>query len=94
MKEVLEITQEGIWDWNIKTGEVKHNEQWYTIFGFEENDLSTLIEQLKQTPHLYIQSVFSHLAGSDDHVHDNFTRKQFEKFVSPRSRKFPAKGVL
>lgn len=43
LKEVLEITQEGIWDWNIKTGEVKHNEQWYSIFGFEENDLTNRI---------------------------------------------------
>ncbi|MEO8148876.1 MAG: bifunctional UDP-N-acetylmuramoyl-tripeptide:D-alanyl-D-alanine ligase/alanine racemase [Bacteroidia bacterium] len=48
--------------------------------GFEENDLDQLILDLKQETHLHVQSVFSHLAGSDEQVHDNFTKEQIEKF--------------
>lgn len=40
LSEVLEATHEAIWDWNIETGEVKHNTQWYTLLGFEETDLN------------------------------------------------------
>lgn len=49
--------------------------------GFEENELEELIAQLKQSPHLHVQSVFSHLAGSDEQVHDKFTQEQIEKFT-------------
>jgi diguanylate cyclase (GGDEF)-like protein/PAS domain S-box-containing protein len=33
LRHVLEITGDGIWDWNIATGEVKHNDRWYDIVG-------------------------------------------------------------
>lgn len=49
--------------------------------GFEENEMDELIEQLKVMPHLIVQSVFSHLAGSDERVHDGFTNQQIELFT-------------
>jgi alanine racemase len=48
--------------------------------GFEEPELAALITQLKRMPNLKVQSVFSHLAGSDEQAHDGFTKKQIEQF--------------
>lgn len=48
--------------------------------GFEENDISELIVRLKNNKNIRIQSVFSHLVGSDETEHDNFTKMQIEKF--------------
>lgn len=33
---VLDVTREGIWDWNILTGVVTHNSRWCQIMGLEE----------------------------------------------------------
>ena len=33
LQYVLNITGDGIWDWNIATGEVKHNDRWMSILG-------------------------------------------------------------
>ena len=48
--------------------------------GFLENEIPQLIGQLKEIGNLKISTIFSHLAGSDDHIHDNFTKKQIERF--------------
>jgi len=29
MRNVLEIAQEGIWDWHVPSGRVTHNARWY-----------------------------------------------------------------
>jgi len=34
LKMVLEGSQEGFWDWNIETGEVKRNDRWARILGY------------------------------------------------------------
>ena len=48
LNEVLEASGEGIWDWNIKTNQVDHNNTWYKILGLDINkdlieDFTTLI---------------------------------------------------
>jgi Alr-MurF fusion protein len=48
--------------------------------GFEEADINELIVRIKNNKHLRIQSVFSHLAGSDDPKHFDFTWKQIKQF--------------
>lgn len=48
--------------------------------GFEEKDLNELVVRIKNSRNLRIQSVFSHLAGSDEDVHDAFTQKQIAQF--------------
>jgi len=35
----LDATGEGIWDWNISTGDVSHNHQWCTIAGLDDTRL-------------------------------------------------------
>ncbi|MFZ4545125.1 MAG: bifunctional UDP-N-acetylmuramoyl-tripeptide:D-alanyl-D-alanine ligase/alanine racemase, partial [Saprospiraceae bacterium] len=48
--------------------------------GFDENDIPTLLDILKQQKNLQVQSVFSHLAASDEAQHDGFTRQQAALF--------------
>lgn len=48
--------------------------------GFVEEDLNELIIRLKNNKQLKIQSVFSHLAGSDESSLDDFTRHQISTF--------------
>lgn len=48
--------------------------------GFTPNQIPRLIEQLKQYSKLKVQSVFSHLAGSEDDMHDEFTNRQIKLF--------------
>lgn len=49
--------------------------------GFEANDIAKLLEILKNEPRLKVQSVFSHLAGSEDATHDDFTKKQIQTYL-------------
>lgn len=48
--------------------------------GFEEKNLDKLINILKKNKHLKVQSIFSHLVGSEANEHDVFTKKQVKLF--------------
>jgi alanine racemase len=48
--------------------------------GFEESDIAQLIVRLQNNKNILIQSVFTHLAASDESVHDHFSKSQLEKF--------------
>ncbi len=48
--------------------------------GFQEEDVDELISRLNGNPLIYVQSVFSHLAGSDKPALDDFTRMQIAHF--------------
>jgi len=54
--------------------------------GFEEHDLNELMVRVKNNKRLYIKSVFSHLAASDEPVHETFTRNQVKKFADMSAR--------
>jgi alanine racemase len=48
--------------------------------GFMESEIDNLIVLLKNQNSLKIQSIFSHLAGSDEEQFDNFTNEQIKVF--------------
>jgi alanine racemase len=48
--------------------------------GFEEGDMPELISILKSYPGITIATVFSHLAGSDESEHDEFSKQQVAIF--------------
>lgn len=48
--------------------------------GFENNDIKPLADQLCTLKEITVQSVFSHLAGSEDPEMDAFTRQQIDCF--------------
>ena len=50
--------------------------------GFEEKDLKELGSLLKENSNIQVKSIFSHLAASENPVHDNFSKIQFEAFLS------------
>lgn len=54
--------------------------------GFMNHQMDELIKRLKEVPQIKVQSVFSHLAASDEEVHDEFTRSQFEAFEKIKKR--------
>ena len=49
--------------------------------GFEEVEITSLIEILRSHPNLIVASIFSHLAGADDTEHDEFTQEQLNAFL-------------
>ncbi|MBA3662636.1 MAG: bifunctional UDP-N-acetylmuramoyl-tripeptide:D-alanyl-D-alanine ligase/alanine racemase [Bacteroidetes bacterium] len=50
--------------------------------GFEQNETDELIKILSNTPQIKVQSIFSHLAASDNPDLDDFTREQVQLFTS------------
>lgn len=50
--------------------------------GFEEPDIAALLEVLNGTTKLKVVSAFSHLVGSEDEVHDDFTAHQLSRFTA------------
>jgi len=53
--------------------------------GFSSSQIPELLEQLKGN-HFRVQSVFSHLAASEEAQQDAFTQKQFENYLAMTSR--------
>ncbi|MGC4022003.1 MAG: alanine racemase [Cyclobacteriaceae bacterium] len=48
--------------------------------GFNEIELSTAIQLLRENSNIKIKSVFSHLSGADEREHDEFSKSQFAQF--------------
>jgi Alr-MurF fusion protein len=49
--------------------------------GFTANDLDELIALLKAHPQVHVVSVFSHLAGADEALHNDFSKDQIWQFT-------------
>lgn len=50
--------------------------------GFEEPDLDELLNTLAGTDKIKVASVFSHLVGSEEGMHDEFTKHQIHRFTA------------
>ncbi|WP_432713167.1 bifunctional UDP-N-acetylmuramoyl-tripeptide:D-alanyl-D-alanine ligase/alanine racemase [Pedobacter sp.] len=50
--------------------------------GFEETEIDELLSVLKSAGNIKVMSVFSHLVGSDEQVHDDFTQHQIDRFTA------------
>ncbi|TAL57862.1 MAG: bifunctional UDP-N-acetylmuramoyl-tripeptide:D-alanyl-D-alanine ligase/alanine racemase, partial [Bacteroidetes bacterium] len=48
--------------------------------GFEEKEMNEIAVRIGNSKFLEVRSVFSHLAGSEEQAHDEFTRNQIKKF--------------
>jgi len=48
--------------------------------GFVEEEIAQLTNEIKTKDFLKIKSVFSHLAASDENIHDSFTKEQIQLF--------------
>ena len=50
--------------------------------GFEAAEIPQLLDILKRESRLRVQSIFSHLAASEDPIHDAFTYQQIQTYLS------------
>lgn len=49
--------------------------------GFVSSEIGLLIDVLKKNPSVHVQSIFSHLSSSDEAIHDEFTKTQYQLFT-------------
>jgi len=49
--------------------------------GLQSNDIPMLISKLAQNEYLQVETIFSHLAGSESKSHDDFSHQQFRRFI-------------
>jgi alanine racemase len=54
--------------------------------GFEEAHLPELISLLQEFPEIRVASLYTHLVGADEEVHEAFTRGQLDRFLEMSSR--------
>lgn len=51
LQEVLRLTGEGIWDWDVASGRVVHNAQWYAMLGLTEGAVAGTVEAFAELLH-------------------------------------------
>lgn len=75
LKSFLQFVGQRPWRIHLKIDTGMHR------LGFEENDLNELVQLLRGHPQIRVASIFSHLAGADEPMHDEFSREQVSLFV-------------
>lgn len=68
---VLNASQEAIWDWDIKSGDIYHNDGWFTNLGYERGELESNVQGYAQQIHdddgaYVMQLINDHLEGKTD----------------------------
>jgi diguanylate cyclase (GGDEF)-like protein/PAS domain S-box-containing protein len=51
LRDILDIAQEGIWDWHVPSGRVAHNARWYQTLNFQEGCLPETVEGFTELLH-------------------------------------------
>ncbi|MCE6991557.1 bifunctional UDP-N-acetylmuramoyl-tripeptide:D-alanyl-D-alanine ligase/alanine racemase [Dyadobacter sp. CY323] len=49
--------------------------------GFVRDDYPWLLDQLQRNPSIQVASIFSHLVGADEGVHNEFSKSQYKQFT-------------
>ena len=74
LQEVMTATQEGVWDWHLPTGQVIHNDHWWSILGFSEGEIADNVEAFsahllaEDRPRVW-ESLQRLLSGSTNYYH-------------------------
>jgi PAS domain S-box-containing protein len=68
LKLALDAVEEGLWDWNLVTGEVYRSPHWFTMLGYNPEDLENDIQVTNRLIHpedqpLMQQRLIAHLNG-------------------------------
>ncbi len=82
----LSLSQEIDYPVHIKIDSGMHR------LGFAESEIPRLCHELGRLRNLRVSSIFSHLAGSDEEIHDEFTRYQIDVFSRSADRLIEALG--
>jgi PAS domain S-box-containing protein len=48
LQYVMAATGEGVWDWDVRTGALHHNQRWYELLGYAEGELSGTIADFQR----------------------------------------------
>jgi diguanylate cyclase (GGDEF)-like protein/PAS domain S-box-containing protein len=51
LQQVMEITREGVWDWDILSGKVIHNSQWYRTLLYSPEELPDTVQTFVELIH-------------------------------------------
>ncbi len=51
LRFALEGSNEGVWDWNVQTGEVFFSKQWKEMLGFQDHEISNRIDEWSKRVH-------------------------------------------
>ncbi|MBI1324258.1 PAS domain-containing protein [bacterium] len=67
-RDALEAAQEGVWEWDIQTGEIQANDLWFELLGYEPGEVPLNFETWKNSLHPDDQSsititLFNYLSG-------------------------------
>ncbi len=67
----FEATSEGVWDWDIRTGEVFYSSQWFKLLGYEPGELPGRVDTWKSRLHRddlpeVMEKLNAHLEGRTD----------------------------
>lgn len=72
-RHVVEATNDGIWDWNIKTGDIFFSDRYYTMLGYEPGEFESTFE------------VWEHLLHPDD---AGFANRIINKYAKEHASEF------
>ncbi|MDD2535203.1 MAG: ATP-binding protein [Macromonas bipunctata] len=80
LQYVLQATGEGVWDWDIDTGVVRHNPRWAEILGLDAGCLSNTMEEfsahlLDEERPAIMQVIDTCLAGQGPYRHEHRMRR-------------------
>ncbi|MEK0085374.1 PAS domain-containing protein [Benzoatithermus flavus] len=72
LASLLEGTDEGLWDWNVVTGEVRRSARWQTMLGYAPGEIEPSVHAWEQLVHPddraeMMRALRDHLDGRTDH---------------------------
>lgn len=76
----LEGSNQGVWDWHVKTGDVFYSDSYKKMYGFDANDLTGKIDQWRQRLHpddrqRMEEAIKEHTSGSDPYNESTYRIK-------------------
>lgn len=94
LRLALDSTSDGLWDWNVQTGEVFYSDNWKTMLGFNASEIQPYIDASRQLIHpddleQVELNISKHFAGETEfysHSHRMQCKDGSYKWVLDRGR--------
>lgn len=51
LKQIISVANDGIWEWNVKTGETVFNDRYFTMAGYDPGDFPGVYEEWRKRVH-------------------------------------------
>ena len=48
LSDVLNVTGEGVWDWQVQTHALQHNQRWYELLGYSRQEMSSTMADFER----------------------------------------------